>query len=90
MHQAAVAYLEQVNTDSHDLYRRVSRAALWMESTCNFMKETQAEVSHLFRVNTSSSAGNISTDKQPASLREYFTHKRIFGYQLHPLCNLEL
>ncbi|XP_033988316.1 LOW QUALITY PROTEIN: rotatin [Trematomus bernacchii] len=43
MHQAAAAYLEQVNTDSHDLYRRVSRAALWMESTCNFMKETQAE-----------------------------------------------
>ncbi|XP_033935709.1 rotatin, partial [Pseudochaenichthys georgianus] len=43
MHQAAVAYLEQVNSDSHDLYRRVSRAALWMESTCNFMKEAQAE-----------------------------------------------
>lgn len=41
---AAVAYLEQVNSDSHDLYRRVTRAALWMESTCNFLKETQAEV----------------------------------------------
>uniref|UniRef100_G3NDY8 Rotatin n=1 Tax=Gasterosteus aculeatus aculeatus TaxID=481459 RepID=G3NDY8_GASAC len=40
---AAVAYLEQVNSDSHDLYRRVTRAALWMESTCNFLKETQAE-----------------------------------------------
>ncbi|XP_032359217.1 rotatin isoform X2 [Etheostoma spectabile] len=41
--ETAVAYLEQVNSDSHDLYRRVTRAALWMESTCNFLKETQAE-----------------------------------------------
>lgn len=44
MQEAAVAYLEQVNSDSHDLYRRVTRAALWMESTCNFLKEAQAEV----------------------------------------------
>ncbi|XP_059183330.1 rotatin [Centropristis striata] len=43
MHETAVAYLEQVNSDSHDLYRRVTRAALWMESTCNFLKEAQAE-----------------------------------------------
>lgn len=42
--ETAVAYLEQVNSDSYDLYRRVSRAALWMESTCNFLKEAQAEV----------------------------------------------
>ncbi|XP_031137959.1 rotatin isoform X3 [Sander lucioperca] len=41
--ETAVAYLEQVNSDSHDLYRRVTRAALWMESTCNFLKETKAE-----------------------------------------------
>ncbi|XP_053198646.1 rotatin [Scomber japonicus] len=39
----AVAYLEQVNTDSFNLYRRVTRATLWMESTCNFLKEAQAE-----------------------------------------------
>lgn len=44
MQEAAVAYLEQANSDSHDLYRRVTRAALWMESTCNFLKEAQAEV----------------------------------------------
>lgn len=44
MQEAAVAYLEQVNSDSHDLYRRVTRAALWMESTCSFLKEAQAEV----------------------------------------------
>lgn len=43
MQETAVAYLEQVNTDSHNLYRRVNRAALWMESTCNFIKEAQAE-----------------------------------------------
>ncbi|XP_031705992.1 rotatin isoform X1 [Anarrhichthys ocellatus] len=43
MRDTAVAYLEQVNSDSHDLYRRVNRAALWMESTCNFLKEAQAE-----------------------------------------------
>ncbi|XP_037312246.2 rotatin [Pungitius pungitius] len=43
MQDAAVAYLEQANSDSHDLYSRVTRAALWMESTCNFLKETQAE-----------------------------------------------
>ncbi|XP_028288914.1 rotatin isoform X2 [Parambassis ranga] len=43
MQETAVAYLEQVNSDSHDLYRRVTRVALWMESTCNFVKEAQAE-----------------------------------------------
>ncbi|KAK5850243.1 hypothetical protein PBY51_014509 [Eleginops maclovinus] len=43
MHEAVVAYLEQVNSDSHELYRRVTRGALWMESTCNFMKEAKAE-----------------------------------------------
>ncbi|XP_014855672.1 PREDICTED: rotatin isoform X1 [Poecilia mexicana] len=43
MQETAVAYLEQVNSDSHDLYRRVNRAAFWMESTCNFVKEAQAE-----------------------------------------------
>ncbi|KAG7525395.1 rotatin isoform X1 [Solea senegalensis] len=42
MQETAVAYLEQVNSDNHDLYRRVTRAALWMESTCNFLKEAQA------------------------------------------------
>lgn len=44
MQEAAVAYLEQVNSDGHDVYRRVTRAALWMESTCNFLKEAQAKV----------------------------------------------
>ena len=39
MHEAAVAYLEQVNLDGHALYRRVTRAALWMESTCAFLKD---------------------------------------------------
>ncbi|XP_039982476.1 rotatin isoform X2 [Xiphias gladius] len=43
MQETAVAYLEQVNSESHDLYRRVTRAALWMESTCNFLKEAKAE-----------------------------------------------
>ncbi|CAK6971229.1 rotatin [Scomber scombrus] len=43
MQETAVAYLEQVNTDSFNLYRRVTRATLWMESTCNFLKEAQAE-----------------------------------------------
>uniref|UniRef100_A0A3P9PF08 Rotatin n=1 Tax=Poecilia reticulata TaxID=8081 RepID=A0A3P9PF08_POERE len=43
MQETAVAYLEQVNSDSHDLYRRVNRAAFWMESTCNFVKEAQAD-----------------------------------------------
>uniref|UniRef100_A0A673W2R0 Rotatin n=1 Tax=Salmo trutta TaxID=8032 RepID=A0A673W2R0_SALTR len=43
MAEAAVAYLEQVNPEGHDLYRRTSRAALWMESTCMFLKETQQQ-----------------------------------------------
>ncbi|XP_041670116.1 rotatin isoform X2 [Cheilinus undulatus] len=43
MQEIAVAYLEQVDSDRHDLYRRVARAALWMESTCSFLKEAQAE-----------------------------------------------
>jgi len=48
MQETAVAYLEQVNSDSHDLYRQVTRAALWMESTCSFLKEAQAEVWTIF------------------------------------------
>lgn len=44
MKDTAVAYLEQVNSDNHDLYRRFTRASLWMESTCVFLKEVQAEV----------------------------------------------
>lgn len=44
MQEAAVAYLEQMNSDSHDIYKRVTRAILWMESTCSFLKETQTEV----------------------------------------------
>lgn len=44
MHESAVAYLEQVNSDGHALYRRTARAALWMESTCGFLKDIQAEV----------------------------------------------
>uniref|UniRef100_A0A3B5LE88 Rotatin n=1 Tax=Xiphophorus couchianus TaxID=32473 RepID=A0A3B5LE88_9TELE len=43
MQETAVAYLEQVDSDSHSLYRRMNRAAFWMESTCNFVKEAQAE-----------------------------------------------
>nr|XP_054607097.1 rotatin isoform X3 [Nothobranchius furzeri] len=43
MQETAVAYLEQVNSDHHDTYRRVIRAATWMESTCNFLKEVKAE-----------------------------------------------
>ncbi|KAM9332619.1 LOW QUALITY PROTEIN: rotatin [Pholidichthys leucotaenia] len=43
MQETAVAYLEQVNSDSHDVYRRVTRAALLMESTCDFVKEAQAK-----------------------------------------------
>lgn len=42
--ETAVAYLEQVNSDSHDLYRQVTRVAIWMESTCSFLREAQAEV----------------------------------------------
>ncbi|XP_053717203.1 rotatin [Synchiropus splendidus] len=41
--ETAVAYLEQVNIDGHDLYKRVNCAALCMESTCIFLKELQAE-----------------------------------------------
>lgn len=44
MQETAMAYLEQVNSDSHEIYRRVTRAALWMESTCIFLREAQAEV----------------------------------------------
>lgn len=42
-----MAYLEQVDSDSHGLYRRVTRAALWMESTCSFLKEIQAKVEEI-------------------------------------------
>uniref|UniRef100_A0A8C4Z3H2 Rotatin N-terminal domain-containing protein n=1 Tax=Gadus morhua TaxID=8049 RepID=A0A8C4Z3H2_GADMO len=41
--EAAVAYLEQVDPDGRALQRRVARAALWMESTCGFLKESQAQ-----------------------------------------------
>lgn len=50
MQETAVAYLEQVNSDSHDIYRRVTRTALWMESTCSFLKEAQAKVQAARRI----------------------------------------
>lgn len=59
MQEAAVAYLEQVNSDSHDIYRRVTRAALWMESTCSFLKETQAKVQAARRIAADSSEVGI-------------------------------
>lgn len=60
MQETAVAYLELVNSDSYDLYRKVARAALWMESTCNFLKEAQAEVWNLcFIVTASQGEGRI-------------------------------
>ncbi|XP_049604680.1 rotatin [Syngnathus scovelli] len=43
MQETAAAYLEQLNSGSHELYGRVTRAALWMESTCGFLKKVQAE-----------------------------------------------
>lgn len=59
MQETAVAYLEQVNSDSHDLYRRVIRAALWMESTCNFLKEAHAEVWAACHINTANSSSAV-------------------------------
>ncbi|KAB5533141.1 hypothetical protein PHYPO_G00128390 [Pangasianodon hypophthalmus] len=43
IHESAVAYLEQSNSENHSLYCRVSRAANTMEATCSFLKEVQAE-----------------------------------------------
>lgn len=44
IHESAVAYLEQLNSESHGLYCRVSQAANTMEATCSFLKEVRAEV----------------------------------------------
>ncbi|XP_053343881.1 rotatin [Clarias gariepinus] len=43
IHESAVAYLEQSNTENHALYRRVSQAANMMEATCSFLKDVRAE-----------------------------------------------
>ncbi|XP_060717775.1 rotatin isoform X2 [Tachysurus vachellii] len=43
IHESAVAFLEQSNSENHSLYCRVSRAANTMEATCSFLKEVQAE-----------------------------------------------
>ncbi|XP_053467742.1 rotatin isoform X3 [Ictalurus furcatus] len=43
IHESAVAYLEQSNSENHSLYCRVSQAANTMEATCSFLKEVQAE-----------------------------------------------
>ncbi|XP_061661495.1 rotatin isoform X2 [Syngnathoides biaculeatus] len=43
MQETAVAYVEQLNSDSHELYSRVNRTALWLESTCCFLKEAKNE-----------------------------------------------
>lgn len=44
IHESAVAYLEQSNSENHGLYSRVSQAANTMEATCSFLKEVQAKV----------------------------------------------
>ncbi|KAJ8413437.1 hypothetical protein AAFF_G00094330 [Aldrovandia affinis] len=43
VHESAVAYLEQVDSDAHGVYSRAARAAQAMESTCTFLKEAQAQ-----------------------------------------------
>ncbi|XP_060755970.1 rotatin isoform X2 [Neoarius graeffei] len=43
IHESAVAYLEQSNSENHSLYCRVRQAAHTMEATCSFLKEVQAE-----------------------------------------------
>ncbi|XP_058232589.1 rotatin isoform X1 [Hemibagrus wyckioides] len=43
IHESALAYLEQSNSENHSLYCRVSQAANTMEATCSFLKEVQAE-----------------------------------------------
>ncbi|XP_077480740.1 rotatin-like [Stigmatopora argus] len=42
MQETAVAYLEQLNSDNHELYRKVARVALCMKSTCSLLKEEQS------------------------------------------------
>lgn len=44
IHESAVAYLEQSNSENHSLYSRISQAANTMEATCSFLKEVQAAV----------------------------------------------
>ncbi|KAA8580820.1 hypothetical protein FQN60_013778 [Etheostoma spectabile] len=86
--ETAVAYLEQVNSDSHDLYRRVTRAALWMESTCNFLKETQAEGEknwlELLELADQAIDGIPWTFDQPSPLLQTESQKLLLKLLSHP------
>ncbi|XP_069047677.1 rotatin [Lepisosteus oculatus] len=43
IHESATAYLEQASSENYCTYKKVIRAAQWMESTCIFLKEVKAE-----------------------------------------------
>ncbi|MBN3295227.1 RTTN protein, partial [Amia calva] len=43
IHESATAYLEQASSESYSTYRRVTRVAHSMESSCTFLKEIKAE-----------------------------------------------
>lgn len=44
IHESAVAYLEQLNSDSYSIYKRTAEAVHSIECACNFLIDVTKEV----------------------------------------------
>jgi rotatin len=53
IHDAVVAYLEQLNSENYSIYKRTAEAAYSIECTCNFLSDVGKEVKYF--INTSPS-----------------------------------
>lgn len=50
IHEAVVAYLEQLNSENYSIYKRTEEAAYSIECTCNFLSDVGKEVKSFVNV----------------------------------------
>lgn len=50
IHDAAVAYLEQQNSENYSVYKRTAEAAYSIECACNFLSDVEKEVESFVNV----------------------------------------
>lgn len=49
IHEAVVAYLEQLNSENYSIYKRTAEAVYSIECTCNFLTDVGKEVNSFLR-----------------------------------------
>ncbi|XP_019489896.1 PREDICTED: rotatin [Hipposideros armiger] len=85
IHEAVVAYLEQLNSENYSIYKRTAEAVYSIECTCNFLSDVGKEVkSSMFYLLTSSKSAQASPLLQGES-------QKVFVRMLsHPLLQVKV